>query len=170
MYLSGLPAKITMSLGAGWVSNKLRALAMHLVSPLKPTPIIRPTNHAWSALNTSFAAQHLMLAATAHGLRTIALEGFDERRLSAILGISLDSYSIPLMVCMGHSANPADVLPALALQGQGTPLSSSCNSNSNSVAGGDGGKEKTTTDHPKKVRFPLEEICFSERFGQPVQF
>ena len=148
-YVSSLPAKITMVLGNGWLSNRLRALGTHLVSPLKPTPVIHSSNRAWSVMNAAFAAQQLMLAATAHGLRTLPMEGFDERRLSAVLGISLSEHAIPLVVCMGHSARADDPLPKIA--------------DSYPKQLKDGGY-----CHPFKVRFPLESICYSEKFGNKI--
>lgn len=149
-YVSSLPSKITLLLGKGVVSNRIRALGSHLLSPLSPYPIIRPTNEVWGVKNASFAAQQLMLAATAYGLRTLPMEGFDERRLSAILDISLDDYVIPVVVCMGHAAMENDSLPHLA---NGT------------AASNDDSSQDCGREHPEKVRFPLEDMCYSEKFG-----
>lgn len=146
-YVSSLPAKITLLLGKGIISNKIRALGSHILSPLSPSPVIRATNEAWGVKNAAFAAQQLMLAATAYGLRTLPMEGFDERRLSAILDISLDDYAIPVVICLGHSATENDRLPHLArdaLAEEG--------------------------EHPTKARFPLEDTCFSDKFGNRLNF
>lgn len=154
-YVSSLPAKITLLLGKGAVSNRIRALGSHLLSPLSPSPIIRPTNEVWGVKNAAFAAQQLMLAATAYGLRTLPMEGFDERRLSAILDISLDDYAIPVVICMGHAAKEGDTLPHLA-----------------NGRGGGSNRDDASQDcgraHPAKIRFPLEDMFYSEKFGSKL--
>ena len=50
---------------------------------------------------TSFAADHYMLAATSLGLGTSAMEGFDERRVRAALDIP-SRYSIPVVIATGY--------------------------------------------------------------------
>ena len=44
-----------------------------------------------------------MCAATANGLATCPMEGFDERRLCYSLGINTERYSIPLVVSTGYA-------------------------------------------------------------------
>lgn len=152
-YVSSLPAKITLLLGSGGISKRIRKLGSHLLSPLSPSPVINTSNEAWAAKNTAFAAQQFMLAATACGLRTLPMEGFDERRLSAILGISMDDYSVPVVICLGHSATPFDELPKIAAESEQFAS-----------------KHATVFASPTKVRFPVEDICFSEKFGQKADF
>ncbi len=151
-YVSSLPAKITLLLGGGGISKRIRSLGSHLLSPLSPTPVIHTSNETWAAKNASFAAQQFMLAATACGLRTLPMEGFDERRLSAILDVSMDDYTIPVVICMGHSASESDVLHQL--------VADSAEKSYNNAS----------TKHPQKVRFPIEDICYSEKFGQSPDF
>lgn len=150
-YVSSLPAKVTLLVGKGAISNRLRAIGSHLLSPLSPAPVIRPTNEAWGMKNAAFAAMQFMLAATACGLRTLPMEGFDERRLRAVLQIP-DEYAIPLVVCVGHSADPQDPLPGLAAAGLTSPSSNGAGS------------------PLPKARFALEDICYVDQFGKPARF
>ena len=53
------------------------------------------------AANTMLAAQTLLLAATAAGLSSCPMEGFDGRRVRRALRIPR-RYSIPLVVAVGH--------------------------------------------------------------------
>ena len=56
---------------------------------------------AWAVKNTMLAAQTLLLAATAAGLSSCPMEGFDGRRVRRALRIPR-RYSIPLVVAVGH--------------------------------------------------------------------
>ena len=153
-YVSSLPAKITLLLGSGGISKRIRKLGSHLLSPLSPSPVINTANEAWAVKNTAFAAQQFMLAATACGLRTLPMEGFDERRLSAILGISMDDYTVPVVICLGHAASENDTLPKIVSESEQFSLSDATAANIGT----------------KKVRFPIEDICFSDKFGQKADF
>lgn len=155
-YVSSLPSKITLLLGSGAVSKRIRKLGSHLLSPLSPSPVVNTSNEAWAVKNTAFAAQQFMLAATACGLRTLPMEGFDERRLAAILDMSTDDYTVPVVICLGHSTEEKDELP-------GVMEKCAEHSYGKSIA-------NTSVDLPKKVRFPIEDMCFSEKFGQKPDF
>jgi nitroreductase len=149
-YVSSLPSKISLLLGSGWLSSRLRALGSHLASPLTPTPVIDPSKEPWAAKNAGFMAQTLMLAATAHGLRTLPMEGYDERRLAYVLGIDLEYYTIPLCVVVGHSAEAGDRLRELA------------SGNLSEV-------NPSIDKYPTKVRFPVSDVAYSDKFGGPLQ-
>ena len=56
---------------------------------------------AWSEKNTAFAAQNYMLAATALGLSTCCMEGFDARRVISLLEIPERRYSVPFIIATG---------------------------------------------------------------------
>ncbi len=160
-YISSLPAKISLLLGKGLISNRIRALGSHLMSPLKPAPVIRPTNETWGVKNASYVAMQLMLAATSLGLRTLPMEGFDERRLFAALKIPMEDYCVPVVICLGHSADPHDPLIAIA-------------GNNNSSAPVEGSKKDMENNSSiklqPKVRFNMEEICFVDSFGSIARF
>jgi hypothetical protein len=105
--------------------------------------------------NASFAAMQLMMAATACGLRTLPMEGFDERRLQAALSIP-EEYAIPVVICVGHSMNTKDPLRKLAETGGFEP----------------GATQDTnrTPELPAKVRFPLQDVCYVDQFGKAALF
>ena len=105
-YVSSLPSKITFLLGKGWLSTKFRSVVTHLTSPISAAPNIRSTDSTteWAYKNASLAAAAYMYAATANGLATAPMEGFDERRLCYSLGIDTERYSIPLVISTGYIA------------------------------------------------------------------
>eukprot|EP01039_Chlorochromonas_danica_P004304 gene4304-4724_t len=86
-YVQTLPAKLNFLLGPGWLAHKIRSISSHLASPLTPSPVI-PYGTQWAAKNTMFAAQQLLLAATALQLSSAPMEGFDERRICYNFGRS----------------------------------------------------------------------------------
>jgi hypothetical protein len=168
-YVSSMPAKITLLLGKGVISNRLRALGSHLLSPLKPAPVIRPTNEAWGVKNASYVAMQLMMAATALGLRTLPMEGFDERRLSAALKIPMEDYCVPVVICLGHSADPNDPLRALAgaaRSGRGSTHDVATTNESNEHNQESG----SLPPLQRKVRFGIEEVCYLNTFGNVARF
>ena len=57
---------------------------------------------AWALKGCMLAAQSYMLAATAHGLATAPMEGFDAERLRVYLDVP-DRYSLPLVVATGYA-------------------------------------------------------------------
>lgn len=57
---------------------------------------------AWAYKNAAFAAQTYMLSATALGLRTCPMEGFDSSKLAAALKLPADRYDIPLVIATGY--------------------------------------------------------------------
>ena len=75
------------------------------MSPVVAAPNIRSTDSTteWAYKNTALAAAAYMYAATAHGLATCPMEGFDERRLCFSLGIDMERYSVPMIVSTGYS-------------------------------------------------------------------
>jgi len=126
------------------VTRKVKALATHLLSPLRPTPVVPSNNHTWAIKNCMLMAQQLMLVATAHGLSTGPMEGFDERRVSYVLGIPLQRYAIPLIINVGYSINSAE--------GESNDeLSSEYYFKAEIV--------------PKKLRFPVVDICYLNKYG-----
>lgn len=66
----------------------------------RSTPSISSAE-TWAVKNTMLAAQTMLLAATAAGLSTCPMEGFDGRRVRRALRIPR-RYSIPLIVAVGY--------------------------------------------------------------------
>ena len=121
-YVNGLPSKITFLLGKGWLSTKFRSVVTHLMSPVIASPNIRSTDSTteWAYKNTALAAAAFMYSATAHGLATCPMEGFDERRLCFSLGIDMERYSVPMVVSTGYSL-PSDTFTYDGGNGQKKP-------------------------------------------------
>ena len=132
-YVNTLPSTFGLLFGnGGWLSTKIRIAVSHLRSPIQPSPVIPNETLSWSIKNTIFAAQTFMLAATANGLGTAPMEGFDERRLCQSLNIPTDRYAVPLVISVGY---PKEEVPLEAeIQKVPTtrryPLSDICFSNS----------------------------------------
>lgn len=61
---------------------------------------------AWAFKNTAFAAQTLMLAATAHGLASCAMEGFNGHAVRKVCAIP-ERYGVPLIVALGYAVPQA---------------------------------------------------------------
>jgi nitroreductase len=89
-------------LGLGWLA---KAIAPPLTTWLTPTPSI-PAVHKrfWLTKQVLLSAMVLMLAATAAGLATVPMEGFDERRVKRVLGIGR-GYIVPLVLPVGYAAD-----------------------------------------------------------------
>ncbi len=62
---------------------------------------------AWAVAQCMLAAAQMMLAATAAGLDTCPLGGFDEKYLAAILGIDPSRDAIALVLALGQCAHGA---------------------------------------------------------------
>lgn len=91
-------------LGLGWL---WKATLMPLLRLFRPIPSI-PAVHKryWLSKQTLLAAMNFMLAATAAGLATVPMEGFDEGRVRKLLNIPR-SHIVPLVVCVGYAADGA---------------------------------------------------------------
>lgn len=116
---------LAMDLGAGAIDEEKRrssartiALAFQrgplgLLGPVKglvgaglsysrPTPRIpayRPRE--WAIAQSMLAASHLLLSATARGVASCPMQGFDERRVKRLLGIPR-RFVVPVIVALGH--------------------------------------------------------------------
>ncbi|MFV8755401.1 nitroreductase family protein [Nannocystaceae bacterium ST9] len=85
--------------------GRLRTLASWLIGVTRPTlrPPKGPREHAtWAVKSASLACAHAMLAARARGLDTCPLEGFDEVRVAALLGLRGDRFALPMILAVGH--------------------------------------------------------------------
>ncbi len=92
----------TGPVGVGWL---WKASLPPLLAPFTPIPSI-PAVHRryWLAKQAALCAMNLMLAATAAGLATCPMEGFDERRVRRTLG--LPRRVIPILVVpVGYAAS-----------------------------------------------------------------
>lgn len=147
-YVSSLPSKLNLLLNNSFISRNIRNVVFHLLSPIKPTPKLSYKNHSWAIKNTMLMAQQLMLAATAYGLHTGPMEGYDERRVGYILNVPNEKYNIPIIINLGYSIDPNDKLQEYVKENN----------------------EFSIDNLPKKIRFPLEDICYSEKYGEHFVF
>jgi nitroreductase len=67
------------------------------------------TRH-WSARSALLAAQTLMLSASAHGVDTCPMEGFNPAKVSRLLGLRRGAV-IPLVIAIGYRSEQARVEP-----------------------------------------------------------
>lgn len=123
-----------------WLAYWSKRLTLALVGLLKPVPRLeRP--ETWACKNAMLAAMSLMLAATAHGLSTCPMEGFDALRVRKILGIP-PRYALPVVISLGYEASPAE-------------------------AAGQGAHAVSSAGARASARFALGEVVHEDRFGSP---
>ncbi|PZR04867.1 MAG: nitroreductase [Archangium gephyra] len=89
------------------VLTSLVALFLPVLSLL---PFGRGGVRQWLARNSVYAAQTLMLAASARGFDTCPMEGFDARKVSRLLRLPRGTV-IPLVIAIGHRAHDARIEP-----------------------------------------------------------
>jgi nitroreductase len=90
----------------------LRSVVSLLVPVLSLLPFGSGGVRQWLARNSVYAAQTLMLAASARGFDTCPMEGFDALKASRVLGLPRGSV-IPLIIAVGHRSQTARLEPRL---------------------------------------------------------
>jgi nitroreductase len=85
--------------GLGWLA-KSAAPILGVFAPMPSLPAV--FQRYWLTKQTMLSAMTLMLAASAAGLATLPMEGFDERRVRRILGIPR-SQIVPVVIAIGHA-------------------------------------------------------------------
>ena len=79
--------------------------AIPLRGMILPTPSLPAVyKRFWLTKQTMLCAMTLMLAASAAGLSTLPMEGFDERRVRQVLGIPR-SQVVTVVIAVGYSAD-----------------------------------------------------------------
>jgi nitroreductase len=85
-----------------------------LLSTISPLLSLTPAGpgglHHWAARSSIFAAQTLLLAATARGLASCPMEGFNPLKVSRVLGLRRGEV-ISLVIALGTRADDARVEP-----------------------------------------------------------
>lgn len=84
------------------VVHSARSALFKAVSRVVPLPSLN-SSEAWAFKNTMLAAQSFMLAASAHGLSTHPMEGFNAEGVRRTCGIS-SQYGIPVVISLGYPA------------------------------------------------------------------
>ncbi len=68
-------------------------------------PLFRKDLFKWATKSTSLACENLMIAAEALGINTCPMEGFDGRRLSKYLGLSVRYHEIVMVIAIGKKSH-----------------------------------------------------------------
>lgn len=89
-------------------------LAGALLAWLRPSRGFLPLGsrglREWGARNAMLAAQNLMLAASARGLDSCPMEGFDGARVAKLLGLPASS-AVAVVIALGHRSDDALIEP-----------------------------------------------------------
>jgi len=144
------------------ISTFLKRTFAHALSPIQPMPTMEDVE-SWSYKNAGIMSSIYTLSATAHGLSTCMMEGYDARRVKEILRVP-DRYGIPLMVATGYEyrgeatddamANLTNVVHADFLAGDGVADE----------------EEDASRAKRKTPRLGMREVFFGDTFGAPLDF
>jgi len=135
------------------LSTFLKRTFTNALSPVQPMPTMEHVE-SWSYKNAGIMAQMYTMAATAHGLSTCMMEGFDARRAKEILRIP-DRYGIPLMVATGYDYGAAPVVHA------------DLTDDDNLL---EGSNELDTLQPQRTPRLEMNELFYGDTFGEPLDF
>jgi nitroreductase len=83
----------------GWLWKSTLIPVARIFRPVPSLPAV--DKRFWATKQVMLVAMNLMLAASAAGLATLPMEGFDESRLRRVLGIPR-SQVVPVVIAMGY--------------------------------------------------------------------
>jgi nitroreductase len=89
-------------LGINWLWKALLIPFVRLFRPIPTIPAVYKGN--WVDKQVMLVAMNFMLAASAAGLATVPMEGFDEGKLKRLLKIP-SSFTVPIIIPVGYSAS-----------------------------------------------------------------
>lgn len=89
-------------LGIQWLGKALFVPLARIFAPIPEIPAVY--KRYWLAKQAMLVAMNFMLAATAAGLATVPMEGFDEGRVKKVLGIPAH-HIVALVVPVGYAAS-----------------------------------------------------------------
>lgn len=72
--------------------------------------------YAWTAKQTIFASQNMMMAAAIKGIDSCPIEGFDKEKVEEILGLDTTKYQLSLVLSFGYRINPQSTQLRLAFE------------------------------------------------------
>lgn len=72
--------------------------------------------YAWTAKQTIFASQNMMMAAAIKGIDSCPIEGFDKEKVEEILGLDTTKYQLSLVLPFGYRINPQSTQLRLAFE------------------------------------------------------
>jgi nitroreductase len=99
-----------MRWGTSCLWSPLHAAICTMWPGLSVIPIGAAAARHWAARSAVYAAQTILLAASARGLDSCPMEGFDGRRLARVLGLSRSTV-IPVVIAIGRRRSGARVDP-----------------------------------------------------------
>jgi nitroreductase len=158
-YMSVLRVASTFLTGERINTNNFNLATMakqtfaNALSPSRPMPTMEDVG-MWSYKNAGIMAQLYTLSATAHGLSTCMMEGYDTRRVMDILRIPRDRYGVPIMIATGYE--------------YGMNMESVVHANNLEILTED--YEDEENPRRKAPRLEMNELFFGETFGQPLDF
>lgn len=88
-------------MGLGWLGKATVPPLMRLVTPVPSIPAVQ--KQYWLTKQVMLSAMVFMLAATAAGLSTVPMEGFDESRVRRVLRIP-SSHIVPVVIPVGYAS------------------------------------------------------------------
>jgi nitroreductase len=96
----------------GWIKRAYPTL----MRPFKPVPEVPAgAMRHWVTKQVMLASMNFMLAATAAGLASVPMEGFDESRVKKLLGIPSNQV-VPVLVPVGHASGGKQVKSRIPLE------------------------------------------------------
>ena len=103
-------SRVFLHIGAWPVWSPIVSLIAFLYPAASLLPLGRMGVRHWTARSALFAAQTLMLAASAYGLDSCPMEGFNAPKVAKALRLPRD-LAIPLIIAVGHAAVDARCEP-----------------------------------------------------------
>jgi nitroreductase len=93
----------------GWLGifGAIKWAILRMIHPWKIVgiaPVGRQGMFKWSIKSVALACQNLMIAAEALGLHTCPMEGFDDIRLSKLLGLRREIHQIVMVIAIGKKS------------------------------------------------------------------
>ncbi len=92
--------------------KRIAAFIIGLRAPISREPLSLADMKVWAVKSTSLACENFMLAVSAHGFDTCAMEGFDSRRVHKILSLPGDA-SVPMIIAVGKRRPNGVTLPRI---------------------------------------------------------
>ena len=83
---------------------------------LKQTLSSDESIYAWTAKQTVFASQNMMMAAAIKGIDSCPIEGYDKEKVEEILGLDTTKYQLSLVLPFGYRINPQSTQLRLAFE------------------------------------------------------
>lgn len=111
-YHTGVAKELRRLVGVG--STPLLSPVVWLLSLVWPALTLLPLHprglRHWCARSAIYAAQTLLLAATARGIASCPMEGFHPLKVASVLGLPRGSV-VPLVIALGHATPNARIEP-----------------------------------------------------------